>query len=160
MLRAGWDVQLTEYGDGHWRATFYVTGQAHSIVGGTAWGDATAGGAGRGVGGAREGRSAVNNAEDVRKQRAARKAERAARKLRDMERVPTPKLLQAMDRFVHGKKKRIKRARVRPEMTRRLRTGRHVTETSPPQSRLRRAHEAIALLYGSAAVEAAFRRRE
>jgi hypothetical protein len=37
MHRAGWDLQLTEYGDGHWRATFYVTGQAHSIVGGTAW---------------------------------------------------------------------------------------------------------------------------
>ena len=30
------DLQLTEYGNGHWRATFYVTGQAHSI-GGTAW---------------------------------------------------------------------------------------------------------------------------
>ena len=26
MHRAGWDLQLTEYGDGHWRATFYVTG--------------------------------------------------------------------------------------------------------------------------------------
>jgi hypothetical protein len=37
MHRGGWDLQLTEYGDGHWRATFYVTGQAHSIVGGTAW---------------------------------------------------------------------------------------------------------------------------
>src|SRR5678815_1784311 len=37
MHRAGWDLQLTEYGDGHWRATFYVTGQAHSIVAGTAW---------------------------------------------------------------------------------------------------------------------------
>jgi hypothetical protein len=37
MHRAGWDLQLTEYGDGHWRATFYVTGQAHSIVGGSAW---------------------------------------------------------------------------------------------------------------------------
>ena len=37
MHRAGWDLQLTEYGDGHWRATFYVTGQAHSIIGGTAW---------------------------------------------------------------------------------------------------------------------------
>ena len=37
MHRAGWDLQLTEYGDGNWRATFYVTGQAHSIVGGTAW---------------------------------------------------------------------------------------------------------------------------
>jgi len=37
MHRAGWDLQLTEYGNGHWRATFYVTGQARSIVGGTAW---------------------------------------------------------------------------------------------------------------------------
>ena len=37
MHRQGWDVQLTEYGDGHWRATFYVTRQAHSIVGGSAW---------------------------------------------------------------------------------------------------------------------------
>ena len=37
MHRAGWDLQLTEYGDGHWRATFYVTGHAHSIVGGSAW---------------------------------------------------------------------------------------------------------------------------
>jgi hypothetical protein len=32
-----WDLQLTAYGDGHWRATFWVTGQAHSIVGGSAW---------------------------------------------------------------------------------------------------------------------------
>ena len=32
MHREGWDLQLTEYGDGHWRATFYVTGIAHSIV--------------------------------------------------------------------------------------------------------------------------------
>jgi hypothetical protein len=39
--RQGWDLQLTEYGDGYWRATFYVTGQAHSIVGGSAW-EATA----------------------------------------------------------------------------------------------------------------------
>ena len=37
MHRQGWDLQLTEYGDGHWRAIFYVTGQAHSIVGGSAW---------------------------------------------------------------------------------------------------------------------------
>src|SRR3989475_12036020 len=37
MHRVGWDLQLTEYGDGHWRATFYVTGMAHSIVGGSAW---------------------------------------------------------------------------------------------------------------------------
>ena len=37
MHRQGCDLQLTEYGDGYWRATFYVTGQAHSIVGGSAW---------------------------------------------------------------------------------------------------------------------------
>ena len=37
MHRAGWNRQLIEYGDGHWRATFYVTGQAHSIIGGSAW---------------------------------------------------------------------------------------------------------------------------
>jgi hypothetical protein len=37
MHRAGWDLQLTEYGDGPWRATFDVTGQAHSIVGDTTW---------------------------------------------------------------------------------------------------------------------------
>jgi hypothetical protein len=38
MERQGWDVQLTEYDGGeHWRATFFVASQAHSIVGGTAW---------------------------------------------------------------------------------------------------------------------------
>ena len=37
MHHPSWDLQLTEYGDGHWRATFYVTGMAHSIVGGSAW---------------------------------------------------------------------------------------------------------------------------
>jgi hypothetical protein len=37
MQRQGWDVQLTTYGNGRWRATFYVTGMAHSIVGGWAW---------------------------------------------------------------------------------------------------------------------------
>ena len=37
LHRQGWDLQLTQYGDGNWRATFYVTGVAHSIVGGTAW---------------------------------------------------------------------------------------------------------------------------
>jgi hypothetical protein len=36
MHHQGWDLQLTEYGGGHWRATFYVTDQAHSIVGGSA----------------------------------------------------------------------------------------------------------------------------
>jgi hypothetical protein len=51
MHRAGWDLQLTEYGDGHWRATFFVTGQAHSIVG--VGGGTVAGGAAGGVGGGR-----------------------------------------------------------------------------------------------------------
>ena len=37
LHRQGWDLQLTEYDDGHWRATFYLTGMAHSIVGGSAW---------------------------------------------------------------------------------------------------------------------------
>ena len=37
LRRQGWDLQLTQYGDGNWRATFYVTGAAHSIVGGSAW---------------------------------------------------------------------------------------------------------------------------
>ena len=37
MQRAGWDLQGTACGDGYWRATFYVTGMAHSIVGGSAW---------------------------------------------------------------------------------------------------------------------------
>jgi hypothetical protein len=27
----------TQYGDGNWRATFYVTGAPHSIVSGSAW---------------------------------------------------------------------------------------------------------------------------
>ena len=38
MARHGWDLQLTEYDAAeHWRATFFVAGQAHSIVGGSAW---------------------------------------------------------------------------------------------------------------------------
>lgn len=37
MRRVGWDVQLTGYGDSTWRATFWVTGMAHSIAGGSAW---------------------------------------------------------------------------------------------------------------------------
>src|SRR5262245_9674827 len=37
MARQGWDLQLTEYDGGeHWRATFFVASQAHSIVGGSA----------------------------------------------------------------------------------------------------------------------------
>ena len=37
MQRQGWDLQLTAYGDGSWRATFWVTGMPHSIAGGSAW---------------------------------------------------------------------------------------------------------------------------
>jgi hypothetical protein len=37
LHRQAWDLQLTQYGDGNWRATLYVTGAAHSIVGGSAW---------------------------------------------------------------------------------------------------------------------------
>ena len=37
MARQGWDVQLTAYAGRDWRATFFVTGLAHSIVGGSAW---------------------------------------------------------------------------------------------------------------------------
>ncbi len=36
LHRQGWDLRLTQYGDRNWRATFYVTGVAHSIVGGSA----------------------------------------------------------------------------------------------------------------------------
>ena len=32
LPRQGWDLQLTQYGYGNWRATFYVTGAAHSIA--------------------------------------------------------------------------------------------------------------------------------
>jgi hypothetical protein len=37
MARHGWDVQLTAYDGEHWRATFFVASEAHSIVGRTAW---------------------------------------------------------------------------------------------------------------------------
>jgi hypothetical protein len=37
LHRQGWNLQLTQYGDRNWRATFYVTGFAHSILGGSAW---------------------------------------------------------------------------------------------------------------------------
>jgi hypothetical protein len=37
LHRQGWDLQLTQYGDGHWRANFFPVGIAHSIVGGSAW---------------------------------------------------------------------------------------------------------------------------
>jgi hypothetical protein len=36
LHRVGYDLDLRQYGDGHWRASFYVTGLAHSIVGGSA----------------------------------------------------------------------------------------------------------------------------
>jgi hypothetical protein len=32
-----WDLQLTEYGNGHWRATFNITRVTHSIIGGSVW---------------------------------------------------------------------------------------------------------------------------
>jgi hypothetical protein len=38
LHRTGYDLHLRQYGDGHWRASFYVTGLAHSILGGSAWG--------------------------------------------------------------------------------------------------------------------------
>jgi hypothetical protein len=37
LHRIGYDLDLRQYGDGHWRATFYVTGLAHGILGGSAW---------------------------------------------------------------------------------------------------------------------------
>ena len=37
LHRTGYDLDLRQYGDGHWRATFYVTGLAHSILGGSSW---------------------------------------------------------------------------------------------------------------------------
>ncbi len=37
LHRIGYDLDLRQYGDGHWRAWFYVTGLAHSILGGSAW---------------------------------------------------------------------------------------------------------------------------
>lgn len=37
MARQGHDLQLTEYAGEGWRATFYTTGLAHSIVTGSAW---------------------------------------------------------------------------------------------------------------------------
>jgi len=30
IARQGWDLQLTGYGEGYWRAPFYVTGMEHS----------------------------------------------------------------------------------------------------------------------------------
>jgi hypothetical protein len=37
MVRQGWDLQLTPYAGRDWRANFFTTGIAHSIVGGTGW---------------------------------------------------------------------------------------------------------------------------
>jgi hypothetical protein len=37
LHRIGYDLDLRQYGDGHWRATFYVTGIAQPILGGSAW---------------------------------------------------------------------------------------------------------------------------
>jgi hypothetical protein len=37
LHRVGYDLDLRQYGDGNWRASFYVTGLAHSILGGSAW---------------------------------------------------------------------------------------------------------------------------
>jgi hypothetical protein len=37
LRRQGFDLQLTQYGGREWRATFWVTGMAHSISGGSAW---------------------------------------------------------------------------------------------------------------------------
>jgi hypothetical protein len=37
LYRIGYDLDLRQYGDGHWRTSFYATGFAHSILGGSAW---------------------------------------------------------------------------------------------------------------------------
>ena len=39
MARQGYDLQLTQYDDRDWRATFYTTGMEHSLTSatGTAW---------------------------------------------------------------------------------------------------------------------------
>ena len=58
MHRQGYDLQLTQYDDRGWRATFYTTGMEHSPTSatGTAWGaDAVARDAARGVGCVEEG---------------------------------------------------------------------------------------------------------
>jgi hypothetical protein len=36
MQRRGFDLQLTGYGNGHWRATFWVSGK-QSVIGGSAY---------------------------------------------------------------------------------------------------------------------------
>jgi len=37
LHRIGYDLDLRQYSDGHWCASFYVTGIAHSILGGSGW---------------------------------------------------------------------------------------------------------------------------
>lgn len=37
MTHQGWDVQLTAYAARDWRANFYTSGIAHSVVAGSAW---------------------------------------------------------------------------------------------------------------------------
>ena len=57
MARQGYDLQLTRYDDRGWRATFYMSGIAHSVVKGSAWErDAVASGAGGGMGHVEQGR--------------------------------------------------------------------------------------------------------
>lgn len=41
VRRQGWDLQLTGYGNGHWRATFWRRGTNPPELGGSAW-EATA----------------------------------------------------------------------------------------------------------------------
>jgi len=45
MHRQGYDLQLTQYDERGWRATFYTTGMEHSPTSatGTGWGDAAGG---------------------------------------------------------------------------------------------------------------------
>jgi hypothetical protein len=50
LHRMGYDLDLRQYDHGHWRASFYVTGLAHSILGGSAGGDCVAGCTGRRLG--------------------------------------------------------------------------------------------------------------
>ena len=37
MRHQGWDLQLTGYGNGHWRATFWRSGTNPPVLGGSAW---------------------------------------------------------------------------------------------------------------------------
>ena len=37
MAHQGYDLQLTRYAEQGWRATFYTSGIAHSVVKGSAW---------------------------------------------------------------------------------------------------------------------------